>query len=70
MTYTGSNFSTWFSNEVIDLICQKIRAHAIFKASGKLEGYINFSFLRAKNELTFKDCYKIFIQSNQECSMF
>ncbi|XP_060871373.1 uncharacterized protein LOC132945618 [Metopolophium dirhodum] len=61
-----SNFPLWFSKDLIDLVFQNRKAHAIFKCSNNSNDYQNFSFLRAKYKYLSKQCYKKFISSTKE----
>jgi len=62
VNYTKSNFPSWLSKDLIDLVFLKRRAHAIFKSSRNPLDYREFSLLRAKYKLMSKNCYKKFIE--------
>jgi len=63
--FSRSNFPSWFTKELINLVFQKRKAHAIFKSTCKPD-YQNFSFLWAKYKHLSKQCYKNFISSTEE----
>ncbi|XP_025414747.1 uncharacterized protein LOC112686596 [Sipha flava] len=52
--YSRSNFLYWFYKELIDLVFQKRKAHAIFEFTNNPNDYQNFSFLRAKDKYLTK----------------
>ncbi|XP_025407654.1 uncharacterized protein LOC112681623 [Sipha flava] len=70
VNYTKSNFPSWFSKDLIDLVFLKRRAHAIFKSSRNPLDYREFSLLRSKYKLMSKNCHKKFIErtESQLCS--
>lgn len=65
VNYTKSNFPSWFSKDLIDLVFLKRRAHVIFKSSRNPLDYREFSLLRSKYKLMSKNCYKKFIERTE-----
>jgi len=59
--FSTFKFPTWFSNELINVVFQKIKAHAIYKNFPNLDNYRKFSFLRAKYKYMTKQFYRSFI---------
>uniref|UniRef100_A0A2S2R2Y8 RNA-directed DNA polymerase from mobile element jockey n=1 Tax=Sipha flava TaxID=143950 RepID=A0A2S2R2Y8_9HEMI len=70
VNFNTSNFPSWFSKDLIDLVFQKRKAHASFKATKKPDDYDKFSFLRSKYKLLSRICYKQYIEyaENNICS--
>lgn len=64
--FSWSNFLSWFFNDLIDLVFQNRKAHAIFKCTNDLNDCTNFNFLRAKYKYLSKQCYKKFISSTEK----
>lgn len=65
INYTKSNFPSWFSKNIIDLVFLKKRAYAIFKSSRNPLKYCEFSLLHSKYKLISKICYKKFIERTE-----
>jgi hypothetical protein len=65
VNYTKSNFPSWFSKDLIDLIFLKKRAHAIFKSLLNPFDYREFSLLRSKYKPMSKNCYKKLIERTE-----
>jgi hypothetical protein len=68
--YSRSNFLYWFYKELIDLVFQKRKAHAIFEFTNNPNDYQNFSFLRAKDKYLTKQRYKLIIIINSTKEFF
>jgi len=65
VNYNKSKFPTWFSKDLINIVFQKRKAHAIFKTTRNPLDYRKFSLLRAKYKFISKQCYRKFIESTE-----
>lgn len=60
-----SNFPSWFSKDLIDVVFQKRKAHALYKNSLNPDDYRTFSLLRARYKYMSKKCYRLFIKNTE-----
>lgn len=65
VNYNKSKFPTWFSKDLIDIVFQKRKAHAVFKTTRNTLDYRKISLLRAKYKFISKQCYRKFIESTE-----
>lgn len=65
VNYRKSNFPSWVSKELINLIRYKNKLHAIFKSSFDPLDYRAFSLIRAKCKYLSRQCHRDFVKRTE-----